>query len=304
MLPRITVIGAANVDISATSLGKFRQYDSNPSLVRVCFGGVGRNIAHNLVLMGAEVRFLTVFGDDIMSQTLYDDCERLDMKLEPAVLIRNARSNYFVCINDEHGEMQAGAADIGLLDNLTPEHIEKEFKCGETAEAVVADCNLREDTLKALATNCKGSLYIDATSAAKSVKIKSLLSLPAHAPLIVKVNRLEASQVSGVDADAKTMAERIIALGAERVYITLGAEGVFCHDGKTGTLVPSECTQIVNATGAGDAFMAGMIMGEINGKEICEATQWGMNAASMALQSQHPVNPDISLEIIRGKSDK
>ena len=299
MQPRITVIGAANVDISATSRGHFRPYDSNPSRVSIDFGGVGRNIAHNLTLMGADVRFLTVFGDDIMSQTLYDDCERLDMKLEPAVFVRNARSNYFVCINDEHGDMQAGAADIALLDNLTPEHIAEEFQHEDVAEIVVADCNLREDSLVALAEKAKGKVYVDATSAAKSVKIKAMLSLPVRAPILVKVNRLEASQVSGVESDAKTMAEHIIALGAERVYITLGAEGVFCHDGRKGTLIPSRCTQIVNATGAGDAFMAGMVMGELHGKAICEATQWGMNAAGLALHSQHPVNPEISLEKIR-----
>ncbi|MBQ5509231.1 MAG: hypothetical protein IIT96_05660, partial [Muribaculaceae bacterium] len=61
---RITVIGAANVDITATPLGRYIPCDSNPSRVEIAYGGVGRNIAHNLCLMGDEVRLFTVFGDD------------------------------------------------------------------------------------------------------------------------------------------------------------------------------------------------------------------------------------------------
>ena len=51
---RIVVIGAANVDISAQALEAFRMHDSNPSIVSIGFGGVGRNIAHNLCLQKAR----------------------------------------------------------------------------------------------------------------------------------------------------------------------------------------------------------------------------------------------------------
>ena len=49
---RICVIGGANADIIATSFGVFVPNDSNPGSVRLTAGGVGRNIAHNLALLG------------------------------------------------------------------------------------------------------------------------------------------------------------------------------------------------------------------------------------------------------------
>ena len=58
----ITVIGAANVDITASPIGRYVPCDSNPSRVEISYGGVGRNIAHNLCLMGEKVRLFTVFG--------------------------------------------------------------------------------------------------------------------------------------------------------------------------------------------------------------------------------------------------
>ena len=43
-------------------------HDSNPGQVRMSLGGVGRNIAHNLCLLGTEVKLLTAFGDDVSAQ--------------------------------------------------------------------------------------------------------------------------------------------------------------------------------------------------------------------------------------------
>ena len=332
MQPRIIVIGAANVDITAETLKAFRPNDSNPSRVHISFGGVGRNIAHNLRLMGAKVRFVTVFGEDMMSRALYDDCKKLGMQLEPCIIVTEGRSNYFICINDQHGDMQAGAADTSLLDNLKPEYLSALKLRSNSAAALVADCNLRENTLQDLARSHCGLMYIDATSAAKARMINSVLMLHHTARVVVKANRLEAQSISRMEADAPTMAQRIIDIGAERVYITLGSEGVYCHDGREGMLMPAidfqddmkglltpaavlrdgwhgvftpaDISRIVNTTGAGDAFMAGMVMGEISGLPAFEAAQWGLRAANLTLRSWETVNPEMNIEYVRGNANQ
>ena len=52
---KVCVIGGANVDITASSASAFQIGDSNPGSVHVSWGGVGRNIAHNLALLGDQV---------------------------------------------------------------------------------------------------------------------------------------------------------------------------------------------------------------------------------------------------------
>ena len=64
----VVVIGGVNVDIGGKSHAPLVAADSNPGSVRVSLGGVGRNIAHNLSLMGTDVRMLTAYGDDIHGQ--------------------------------------------------------------------------------------------------------------------------------------------------------------------------------------------------------------------------------------------
>ena len=64
--PYVVVVGGVNLDIGGRSLAKLVPEDSNPGQVRTSLGGVGRNIAHNMALLGLDVRLLTAFGDDLV----------------------------------------------------------------------------------------------------------------------------------------------------------------------------------------------------------------------------------------------
>ena len=291
---RITVIGAANVDITASPLGRYVPCDSNPSRVEIAFGGVGRNIAHNLCLMGADVRFFTVFGDDNIALTLRDDCRRVGMTIDPIIEIAGARSNYFICVNDHNGEMQAGAADMDLMSHLTPDMVASQIESINAGDAVVVDCNVSEDILKYLAEHCTTPLYIDATSSAKAIKINSVLGVDRSQPLIIKVNLPEAMALSGIRGNVEAAAQWFLDRDATRIYITMGARGAFCNDGKQGLAMPAQAVTIVNATGAGDAFMAGVVFAETVGKNMVEAAQLGLQAASLALQASTAVNSKIT----------
>ncbi len=290
----ITVIGAANVDISASPLGRYVPCDSNPSRVEIAFGGVGRNIAHNLCLMGEMVRLFTVFGDDSIALTLRDDCRRVGMTVDPILEVAGAPSNYFICVNDHNGEMQAGAADMELMAHLTPEMVAVYIDSINASDAVVADCNLTEEVLRYLVANCTAPLYIDATSAAKAMKIKPLLGTNRTAPLVVKVNQAEAVALSGIKGDVEAMARWFVEQGVSRIYITLGARGVYCHDDMHSVAVPAQAVTVVNATGAGDAFMAAVVHSELQGATMNEVCTMGIKAASLALQSSTAVNPNIT----------
>ncbi|MBR5639192.1 MAG: carbohydrate kinase family protein [Muribaculaceae bacterium] len=289
----ITVIGAANVDITASPLGRYVPCDSNPSRVEIGFGGVGRNIAHNLCLMGEQVRLFTVFGDDSIALTLRDDCRHVGIIIDPILEVAGARSNYFICVNDHNGEMQAGAADMELMTHLTPEMVATHIDSINTSDAVVADCNPNEAVLRYLVEFCTTPLYIDATSAAKAIKIKPLLGIKRTAPLIIKVNQAEAVALSGIKGDVEAMARWFLSQGVTRIYITMGARGVYCSDGKQSVVMPSQAVTVVNATGAGDAFMAGVVHAELSGATIHETCALGIKAAALALQSPAAVPLNI-----------
>ena len=70
----VTVIGAVNIDISASASASFRKADSNPGKIKVSAGGVGFNIASNSALLGIPVCFISAFGGDTHASFLKHKC--------------------------------------------------------------------------------------------------------------------------------------------------------------------------------------------------------------------------------------
>ncbi len=96
----ITVIGATNIDIIAASKTAFVAHDSNPSHITMGIGGVGKNYAHNLALLGEHIQFISLFGDDYLGDVAKKECKRLGFDLHLSDTPKGARSSMFLCINN------------------------------------------------------------------------------------------------------------------------------------------------------------------------------------------------------------
>ena len=81
------VVGGVNVDIGGRSFAPLVASDSNPGTVSVSLGGVGRNIAHNLALLGVDVRMLTAYGDDNHGHQVASSCSALGIDLTHALKV-------------------------------------------------------------------------------------------------------------------------------------------------------------------------------------------------------------------------
>ena len=66
----VVVIGGLTRDVGGKPFSKLIMEDSNPGIVNTTMGGVGRNIAHNMSLMGIETKMLTAVGDDDVGLSL------------------------------------------------------------------------------------------------------------------------------------------------------------------------------------------------------------------------------------------
>ena len=176
---RICVIGGANADIIAMSFSAFVPGDSNPGTVRLMAGGVGRNIAHNLALLGDEVVFLTLFGGDDFGRFTAESCRkaRIDISLCDYA-VPGARS-CFLSINDCDGEMVGGMADMAAADGITPEWLAPKMEQLGDVDAFVADANIPVETLAYLIDHTDKPLYVDAVSGAKAAKIREAVALSA-----------------------------------------------------------------------------------------------------------------------------
>jgi len=292
--PLISVVGGANLDLSATLQNTFIAADSNPGHVDVGYGGVGRNIAHNLALMGCHVQLLTIFGGDLFGGLLRDYCTGQGIDLRLSDKVQNERSGVYLCINNHGGEMIAAVADTDIIHHITPEWLEKRSGEINQSDFVVADTNLSEDALRYLMETCTVPLLIDGVSSTKAHRIVNALKKSKQPYLhTLKLNLKEAIAVTQAAAYPEA-AQRLLDMGVEHVYITMSGEGVYCRNAAEEWLFPILPGEIVNTTGAGDAFLAGVVYAHAKGMPFPQTAQYGLMAARATLMSEKAVNPDIA----------
>ncbi len=294
METRISVIGGANVDLSASLNDAFIAADSNPGHIDIGYGGVARNIAHNLALLGTKVQLLTVFGGDLFGGLLHDHCIQQDIDVHLSERISNLRSGVYLCINNHGGEMIAAVADTECVRAITPEWLTKRNGEINTSDYIIADTNITEDALRWLMENVTAPLFIDGVSTTKAHRIVNALT-NAKLPYLhtLKLNLKEALAVTNTSSYAEA-AQALLNLGVAHVYITLGNEGVYARTAAEEWLFPALPGDIVNTTGAGDAFLAGVVFAHAKGIDFPQTAQYGLMAARATLLSPKAVNPDIA----------
>ena len=257
--PYVTVVGGMNMDIGGRPYKKLVAKDSNPGAVRMSPGGVGRNIAHNMSLLGLDVRLLTAFGDDVYAQKLAAVCGELGIDISQSPVIPGGHTSTYLFVNDESGDMQLAVSDMDIYNHLTPQVLQSRRQLLDGSQVVVLDTNLPAETVAWVAKNCRAPIFADPVSSAKAEKLRPVLGR-LHT---LKPNRIEAELLSGVvisdDASLRRAADALLETGLHRVFISLGADGVFAADRSGQVLhLPAPEGNIVSTTGCGDSFMAAL----------------------------------------------
>lgn len=299
--PYVTVVGGVNVDIGGRPEAALVARDSNPGAVHSSLGGVGRNIAHNMALLGLDVRLLTAFGDDLNAQKLAASCGELGIDISQSPVIPGGRTSTYLFINDERGDMALAVSDMEIYQHLTPQTLAQRHKLLDASQVVVIDTNIPEESIAWLAENCAAPLFADPVSTAKAVKLKPVLG-KLHT---LKPNRLEAELLSGVpitgEASLNKAADALLETGLRRVFISLGADGVFAADHSGRVQLPCLPAELVNATGCGDAFMAAIAWAYLRGTDLADTARAGLAASSIAMESKETINPAMSEEALESR---
>ena len=188
------VAGGVNVDIGGRSFAPMVAKDSNPGRVTTSLGGVGRNIAHNMSLLGVDVRFLTAFGDDLYAQRIAASCGELGIDISHALQVPGGTTSTYLFLNDSDGDMALAVSDMEICEQLLPEYFAANLSLLNRAQIVVADTNLPEASLVYLANHCTVPLFVDPVSTSKAEKLRGILG-KIHT---LKPNRIEAELLSGV----------------------------------------------------------------------------------------------------------
>ena len=282
----VAVVGGANIDIGGTPLKPLIPADSNPGDISINYGGVGRNIAHNLVKLGVPVRLITAVGGDVLGADMIEHCESTGIDVSHVLRIPDRTSSMYLYINSTDGDMEMAIDHMDIAREITPDYLDSIRPVIQGAMAVVADTNITADALLHLKSMCRSPLYVDPVSTALAARIKNSL----EGIDCLKPNRLEAEYLTGMtiqtEADYKAAASALLGMGVRRVFLSMGSEGMIAAD-KNNMYIVSVCpADVVCTTGAGDSAMAAIVWASAviaDGDSLVTAAKAASAAASMTV---------------------
>lgn len=297
----VVVVGGVNMDIGGISHAQLVSADSNPGRVRISLGGVGRNIAHNMALMGLDVRMVTVLGGDFYAQKIVSTCGEMGIDISRSLRVADAITSTYLFISGPDGDMKLAISDMDIYSHLTPAFLASKLSLFNNAKLLVVDTNIPAESIAWLVEHVEVPVFADPVSTAKAEKLRPVLG-KLHT---IKPNRIEAELLSGVsitdERSLRRAANVLLKTGLRQVFISLGAGGVFAANQDRGLHLPSIPGPMVNATGCGDAFMAALAWAYMEGMDLEHSAYAGLAASSIALEGSETINPEMSVDAIRSR---
>lgn len=295
------VIGAANMDITGSSDHPLVAHDSTPGQVRCAPGGVARNVAENLARLGIDVRLVSVVGDDVYGASVLESTRRAGVDVRGCQIVSGHSTSTYLSLHGPDGDMLLALNDMVILDQLTPERLAGSTDLLRQAAALVVDCNLLDASLAWIVARARGMpLFVEPVSVFKCRRLLPWLG-QLHT---IKANRLETQALTGmvVDTDDAVVAAAgwLHQRGLRQVVLSLGDRGLYWseHDGGCGWQ-PALPVQVVNATGAGDALMAGLVYSWMEGSTLRDAVAFATGCAGLTLTAPQANHPNLSLVSVR-----
>lgn len=274
----VAVIGSINIDHTIT-VGRFPRPGETLLGISVTTstGGKGANQAVAASKAGARVTMIGAVGDDSSGRDAMAQLRQAGVDTRQIVESADAPTGtaWITVASGENTIIVASGANdtMGLVE--PPAHADVVLCQLEIPLAVVEHVAARTEALFML-------------NAAPSRALPD--TLLAHCDVLI-VNEHELAEVAGVptldptDAQAVVAAgRRILDRGAKAVVVTLGPLGaLLCTNAGYTTVAAPPVAEVVDTTGAGDAFCGVFAARVAAGDAMPEALRWGVAAGSLSV---------------------
>lgn len=253
----VVVVGEALTDIVTSASGS----SEHP-------GGSPANVAYGLGRLGLRTGLLTALGDDARGQALHEHLDRADVTVLPGSMTLGRTASATVTLAEDGSASYRFDIDWAL-ETVHLAQVPKLIHTGsiatflEPGASAVKDllANHRDECLITYDPNIRPALLGSQAEARTTFEDIAGLS---HA---VKLSDEDAAWLYPGSSLNET-ATRILGTGARLVVITRGGEGSLLATTTTTFSVPPVASTVVDTIGAGDSYMAAMIMSLLDQGEL------------------------------------
>ncbi|MBV8682744.1 MAG: ribokinase [Caulobacteraceae bacterium] len=278
--PRIVVVGSYNRDIVLSVAHLPAPGETCLGLGRLeSPGGKGSNQAIQAARCGANVAVVAAVGADAAGEEALQIWRESGVDSSGVVRLHDAGTGMAVILVDQAGENSIVVAS-GANERLAPDHVRSATRLIEDAGLVLAQL---ETPLEAT---------LEAFGIARAAGVRTVLNAaPAPHALdaaalaltdILIVNEIEGLALSG-ETEPAGIGARLLETVREAVIVTLGREGaLLCRPETDPHARGSHEVEVVDTTGAGDAFIGAFCARLAAGEDPTEALRWGLAAGAIA----------------------
>ena len=263
-------------------------------------GGSAANTIVGLAKLGLKTGFIGKVADDHEGQLLINDFKLEDVNTDGIMVVKEGRSGVVTAYVDKKGE-RALYVHPSVNDSLTFEQINLEYArqarflhlTSVDEKPFQAQKKLIEEVSDVKVSLDPGEIYArKGLTKLRSLIKKSFVVLPSEGELKMLTGKRW-----------KEGAKMLVKEGAGIVAVKLGEKGCYVTDGKEAHLIEPFKVNVVDTTGAGDAFSAGFLYGLINGKDLYQCGRLGNFVASCCVtkvgaRTGLPTLPDLK-DILR-----
>ena len=284
MPAKVVVVGSLNMDLvtRASRLPKGGETLIGESF-SVVSGGKGANQAVAAARLGAQVSMIGCVGRDAYGDALRAAllAEQIDCQ---AVSTVDGSSGVALIVVDDNSQNSIVIVP-GANGALTAEQLKRFDPVLQAADLLICQLEVPDATVGHALKRGRELGKIVILNPAPASR-----ALPAHWYGSIDYlipNESEAAALSGVAVDsldtAQAAATKLIAMGASKVIITLGAQGSLFADGNSFQHFPAPSVKAVDTTAAGDTFVGGFAAALAAGKGEAEAIRFGQVAAALSV---------------------
>jgi len=294
-------IGAANIDIYGKSLLPLKTHYDHPSKITSNVGGVMRNISENLALLGASVKLISAVGDDIYGETILNQTAKSGVDVSNCLRVSNSSSSIFMQVLDENNDMHMALCDMSVNQKLDSQFFKTKTSIIQNAKSIIIDPSLKFDVIEELLDKYSDNVrfFIDPVSDEYAKKIVPII----HRFYCAKPNLTELEAIVGYKLNDDQMIENacrsLIDKGLNRIFVSLGSRGFYYRDKQKSIFKHLKpISNMVNASGAGDASVAAIVYSDLNDYDIDKTLDYALAAGIAAINSEKTINPDMSIGLL------
>ncbi len=301
---KTVVIGTTFVDLKGFSRNRYDPHGRNLGEVRIVHGGVGRNVAESFANVGMPVSYVGMLENSAIGQDVEQHLIEIGADLSYMIKAPENGIGMWLVILDENGNLAGSISkmpDISYLETYLRQYGDQIVSGADT---IVLEVDLNEqiaEMIVDLAVKYNKNIYSIVGNMSVILARKDLI----RQTNCFICNEIEAEKffnysIAGFSPEEMQsfLPKAVEKERLQSMVVTMGAQGAVYYERETGKagFCPPCPTDVVDTSGAGDAFFSGTVMALIKGKPLPEAVKYGAKLASATISREEtscPVNKNF-----------